>query len=179
MNDGNPARGSVATNGRWRFSIRELLLLTAAVAAFLAWAGLVFQRSRPYEPTRIPDLVGNFQDVRAICQSLGHDASSYTVGGGGGSNPHETTRTHDIAIDLPANLRSAFMSAYREHMRTVLEKEADSVYGAGTTSGYGGLSAFEFEYAKASTQGHVIVRSVSGEKGLTLLVLIHEYDTRR
>jgi len=166
------------TSSWWRFSIRELLLLTAAVAAFLAWAGLLFQRSRPYEPTRIPDLVGNFQNVRTICESLGHRTSSFMSGGGGGSNMHETTRTHDCRIDLPANLRGEFMTAYRQHVLGVLEREADKVWGAGTTSGYGGLSAFDLEYSKGNTRGHVIVRSAAGGEDLTLLVLIHEHDTK-
>jgi len=100
-------------------------------------------------------------------------------GGGGGSNMHETTRTYDIRIDLPAKLRGAFMTDYREHVRGVLQKEADSMSGAGATSGYAGLSAFEFEYSKGNTRGHVIVRSAAGTEDLTLLVLIHEHDTRR
>ena len=162
----------------WRFSIRELLLLTAAVAAFLAWAGLLFQRSRPYEPTRIPDLVGNFQGVRTIAESLGHRTSSYTAGGGGGSSMHETTRTYDIRIDLPGKLRGPFMTAYRDHVRVVLQKEADDVSGGGTTSGFAGLSAFDFHYSKGNTRGTVIVRSMTGVEELSLLVLIHEYDTR-
>jgi hypothetical protein len=162
----------------WRFSIRELLLLTAAAAAFLAWAGLMFQKSRPYVRTRVPDLVGNAQDARAICLALGHRSSSSSSSGGGGSNPYETTRSYDFHIDLPADQRGAFMAAYRDHIKGVLDKEADKVWGAGSASDGGGLRSFDYEYAKDRTHGKVVVRCASGGD-LTLFVFVHEHDTRR
>jgi hypothetical protein len=176
----SPSAGSTSLPRQsWRrFSIRELLLLTAAVAAFLAWAGLFYQRSRPYRRTSIPDRVGNLQDIRTICQSLGHRPKSYSAGGGGSSNMHATTRTYDCRIDLPAAQRGAFMLAYRDHIKGLLEKHADRVWGAATTSDAGGLSGFGFEYSKDGAQGTVAVRCASGGD-LTLFVFIHEYDARR
>jgi hypothetical protein len=162
----------------WRFSIRELLLLTAAVGAFLAWAGLFYQRSRPYERTAVPDRIANFQDIQAICASLGHKPASYSSGGGGSSIRYGTIRSYDCQIDLPAKLRSDFLVAYRQHVRTLLEKNAQSVRGAGSQSDGSGLRGFDFEYTQGRCRGTVVVRSAAGTDGLTLFVFVHEYDVR-
>ena len=163
----------------WRFSIRELLLLTAAVAAFLAWAGLLFQRSRPFTRTAIPDKIGNVQAMRDACQTIGHPLRSYSSGGGGSSDMHATTRTFDSNLDLPAELRGAFMTAFRKQVFAILVKEADRVYGEGTSRDGQGLRGFELTYEKGSAHGRVIVRTQTGEKELSVLVFVHEYDTRR
>jgi len=163
----------------WRFSIRELLLLTAAVAAFLAWAGLLFQRSLPFQRTTIPDTVGDFQNIRAICTKLGHRPASYSSGGGGSSNMYATIRSYDCQVDLPAKLRGQFMANYREHIRATLAKLADRVGGAGSISDGRGLKGFDYEYDKGRVHGTVVVRSTSGDDGLSLFIFVHEYDSRR
>jgi hypothetical protein len=163
----------------WRFSIRELLLLTAAVAAFLAWAGLLFQRSRPFARTTIPDKVCSHEVMRTICKSIGHDPNSHSTGGGGSSNTHAVNRSYDCQIDLPAELRDRFMVAYQQHVRAVLDADADRVAGAGTSRDGNGLRGFSFEYEKGATHGTVIVRCAPGENELSLFVFVHEYDTRR
>jgi hypothetical protein len=89
---------------------------------------------------------------------------------------HSTKRSYDIQIDLPLQLRGQFMQVYRQHVLSLLEKETNNVWGAGTTSDGVGLRGFDFEYAKGSTQGLVAVRSVSGDEGLTLLIFVHEHQ---
>lgn len=161
----------------WRFSIRELLLLTAAVGAFLAWAGLLYQRSRPYERTAIPDRIADLQEIQNICRTLGHSPSSFSSGGGGSSNQHETTRTHEFRIDLPRDQRGPFMDAYRQHILDLLNKHADGVWGAGATSDGQHLRGFEYDYGKGATRGHVIVRTAGGDD-FTLLLIVYEHDTK-
>lgn len=175
----NPSKPRSPVHHRWwRFSIRELLLLTAAVGAFLAWAGLLYQRSRPYQRTAIPDRIGSAQDIQTICQALMHRIGSYSSGGGGSSNMYATTRTFDSQIDLPANLRGPFMDAYRKHVRSVLDKQADGVWGAGSSSDGSGLRGFEFEYAKGSTRGTIVARCASAGDEFSLFVFVHEHDRR-
>jgi hypothetical protein len=174
---GSPAAPAVRRpRAPWRFTIREIMLLTAAVAGFLAWANLFYQRSKSYQRTAIPDHLGNFDKVQAICRSLGHHIASYSGGGGGSSGPHGTTRTYDCEIDLPRNLHGEFMQAYREHILEVLVKHSKSVSGGSTSRGNQGLRAFNLEYDKGKTHGTVAVRSMANDNGLTMLILVHEHQ---
>ncbi|HEX5104397.1 MAG TPA: hypothetical protein VFV87_11330 [Pirellulaceae bacterium] len=162
----------------WRFSIREIMLLTAAVAGFLAWANLAYQRSRPYRRTPIPDTVGRFDDIQRICTEIGHRASSLSSGGGGSGDPYTTTRTYECRIDLPKPLRPEFMKRYRERLRAMLDKHAENVSGAGTTSDGTGLRGFEYDYRQGRARGTVIVRTSGSDEDFFLFLFIHEFDGR-
>jgi hypothetical protein len=159
----------------WRFSIREIMLLTAAIAGFLAWSILYYQRSRPYERTSIPDRLSTMDDVQTICAKLGYRPSSYSAGGGGSSGFRSTTRTYDCRIDLAQDLRQPFMQAYREHVRRVLWTHASDVSARGTTSDGRVMRDFEFEYTQGRTRGFVAIRSTSSDKELALFIFIHEH----
>jgi hypothetical protein len=164
----------------WRFTIRELLLLTAAVAAFLAWAGLFYQQHKPYQRTKVPDEIGRLEVLLEISRSLGHKASSSSSGGSGRSDMYATSRTFDIALDVPRELRGKMMEAYREHVRKVLAKHVTlSSGGAGTTRDALGLRDFEFDYSQGTTRGSIYVRSMGGDQDFSLFIFLHEYDSRR
>lgn len=154
------------------------MLVTAAAAGILAWANLAWQRSRPYQKTPIPESLGNFNDIQAICNSLGYPTYSYSVSGGGSSGRRATTHSYDAHFDLPKKLRGPFMEAFQQMTRGVLDKHADRVSGAGAKYDRVGLHGFDFEYAKGSTQGTVAVRSVGNEQEIVLLIFVHEYDPR-
>jgi hypothetical protein len=149
------------------------------VAALLAWLNLLYERSRPYQRTPIPDLVGDFSDLQALCRLLGHQTPSYTAGGGGSSGPQGTTRTFDCRVNLPLRLREQFIQTYRQRIRAVLDKHAESVFAAGTTSDGTGLRGFDFEYTKGRIHGTVAVRCASSEQDLSMLIFVHEHDARR
>jgi hypothetical protein len=159
----------------WRFTIREIMLLTAAVAAFLAWANLAYRRSRPYQRTSIPDRL-NMRDIQAICAAIGHQTSSYSSGGGGSSDRHSTTRTFECHLDLPANLQPQFMTKYREHLRSVLQEHAGSLTGGGMTRNNAGIQGFEIDYSQGRTQGTVIVRSAGRDGDLYLVMFVQEFQ---
>jgi hypothetical protein len=173
-----PARRPTADFPIWRFSIRELLLLTAAVAAFLAWAGLFYQRHKPYQRTKVPDEIGRLEVLLEISRSLGHKTSTTSSGGSGKSDMYSTGRTFDISLDLPRELRGQFMEAYLEHVRKVLAQHATSSTGAGTVRDELGLRAFEFDYSSGPTRGSIYVRSMGGNGELSLFIFVHEQDSR-
>jgi hypothetical protein len=163
----------------WRFSIRELLLLTAAVAAFLAWAGLFYQRNKPYQRTKVPDEIGRLEVLLEISRQLGHQTSTTSSGGTGKSDMYSTSRTFDIELDLPRELRGPFMEAYLDHVRKVLGEHATSASAGGTTRDEWGLRDFEFEYSSGPTRGSIYVRSMGGNGELSLFIFLHEHDSRR
>src|ERR1044072_9214548 len=102
MNDVSPARRSF-----WRFSLRELLLLMVAVAAFLGWGGLLYQQYRAFEPT--PFFANNQtwqQDVVAIYRQLGDDAFQRASGSTTECNgTASASRTFVYNIPLPPTQR--------------------------------------------------------------------------
>jgi hypothetical protein len=171
--------GKPADFSFWRFSIRELLLLTAAVAAFLAWAGLFFHQNRPYQRTKVPDEIGRLEVLLEISRKLGHSTSTTSSGGSGRSDMYSTSRTFDIMLDLPRELRGPFMEAYLAHVREILAKHATSSSAGGTTRDEWGLRDFEFDYSTGTTRGSIYVRSMGGNGELSLFIFLHEHDSRR
>jgi hypothetical protein len=162
----------------WQFSIRELLLLTAAVAAFLAWAGLYFQRAQPYRRTPIPQLVGDFEIIQKVGRALGQPVLSYSSGGSGSSDPQRSTYSYDPQITFPPARRGELMEGYQAELRGLLEAHADDVWGAGTNRDGLGLKAFEFTYEKGNSRGRVFVRSFDGQDEIELFIFVHEFDMR-
>lgn len=163
----------------WRFSIRELLLLTTAVAAFLAWAGLFYQRHKPYQRTKVPDEIGRLEVLLEISRSLGHPTSTTSSGGSGKSDMYSTSRTFDITLDLPDELRGPFMEAYLAHVRKILAEHATNASAGGTTRDEWGLRDFEVDYSSGPTRGSIYVRSMGGSRELSLFIFLHEHDSRR
>jgi hypothetical protein len=162
----------------WQFSIRELLLLTAAVAAFLAWAGLYYQRTRPFQRTAIPDQLADFDALQVICVKLGHPVSSYSAGGGGSSDMHDSTHCYERHLSFPPSRRGELMEAYREVVRDTLAKNADHHSRAGSISDGTGLRGFEFSYSRGQTQGSVFIRCSDAKDEIDLFIFVHEYQAQ-
>jgi hypothetical protein len=163
----------------WQFSIRELLLLTAAVAAFLAWAGLYFRQAQPYRQTPIPQRAGDFNLVGKVCLSLGEPVDSYSAGGSGSSDLETSTYCYDRRLRFPPARRGELMEGYQKEVRSLLDTHADEVWGAGTTRDGQGLRGFEFTYEMGRSRGRVFVRASDGREEVELFIFVHEFDVRR
>jgi len=107
MDAPSPVRRSV-----WRFSLRELLLLMIAVAAFLGWGGLLYQQYRSFEPS--PFFANNQtwkQDVIAVCQELGEE-TGIQLGVSSIESTGTAAVTRTIVHRVPASLpRAAVLDA--------------------------------------------------------------------
>src|SRR5262245_51574636 len=102
------------TRGRWwRFTLRELLLLMLAVAAFLGWGGLLYQQFRTFEPT--PFFTNNeswARDIREICEELGETGVKQASGSSTKSvGTLAVSRTTVCTIPLPPAKRTQFLHA--------------------------------------------------------------------
>lgn len=170
-------RASWLARAPWRFTIRELLLLTAAVGAFLAWANLYYQRERVYRETPIPRQLSDMGRVLTICKEIGAPSSSHTTGGSGSSGTEGGEYVRDITIEMPTRFRGAFMHAFRTHVWTILKEHANQSWGAGTSSDGLGLRGFQYRYSKGDVRGSVFVRCHDGTENLTLFVFIQEHKS--
>ena len=61
----------------WRFSLRELLLLMLAIAAFLGWGRAIYQRYKPFVPTPFASKLDLHADIRDIRKELGEEPGNW------------------------------------------------------------------------------------------------------
>jgi hypothetical protein len=174
---GPPPRASWLARAPWRFTIRELLLLTAAVGAFLAWANLYYRREKPFRETPIPRQLSDKKVILAICNGVAAPSPSYTGAGDGSSGTEGCEYVRDVRIEMPRQLRGAFMNAYRNHVWRIINEHADQSWGAGTHSDGRGLYGFHYRYSKGDVRGSVFVRCHDGAENITLFVFIQEHKS--
>ena len=107
-----------------KFTIRELLILTVAVAALLAWGLLAFQRQRPHQPTPFLDkhFSGWSKDLVAVRKALNENGPVATWGMSGrhGVSAYYHEESYDFSLS-PANV-DAFMDAFCKRMSEVAKE---------------------------------------------------------
>src|SRR5262245_650423 len=129
----------------WRFSLRELLLLTLVVAAFLGW-GTTFYHYYfgRYEPSSffegdepLPQYVSGFvREIKEVCEEVGEPAPErvvQTITNNGGT--WAAQRTMYFRFPLPTAKRKAFMDAFLVRVQKRLQ--ATGCTGGGGAHGFG------------------------------------------
>src|SRR3970040_1896428 len=98
----------------WRFSIRELLLLTTAVAALVGLWLAPYRQSRPYQSSLWIESYGQSQHLRTIAASAGCAQNLQVNGGGGASGSGlERFKSFRYRLAIPKPLAGRFLAALR------------------------------------------------------------------
>ncbi|HEY2414169.1 MAG TPA: hypothetical protein VGI40_18135 [Pirellulaceae bacterium] len=159
----------------WRFSLRELLLVTLAVAAFLGWGSLLYQQYHAFVPTSF--FVDNSDwsdDIVAILNALGlpearinAKAESY------GNGPSAAHRTIEQKLPLTKANCAAFLDEFQQR---VLEKlSADNCRVRQTVGGGGSSDVRTVGYLRGPVAGAIhIFLSAAGDDQARLVIAMHE-----
>jgi hypothetical protein len=175
-----PGRLSI---GRWvrsswcRFSIRELLLLTALVATLIALASLHFQRQRRLHSTDVVKKVCQvafWDDVLGRLEMAGH-----VEGRPASDEPgdfYSRMALWEFVIPVQVEDRERFMEAAESDVRRVVETAECDVIRSHHFSRRGKSKWFYHDYEKSTVQGRVMVVIEEEEPAkMWLSVFVQEY----
>lgn len=166
------------TPAAWRFSIRELLLLTTTVAALVALFLAYYRDSQPLSHSLLIQEFGSEPHIRAATALL--DPQSAIIRGGGGSSGdgHAMTQEYGYSIKLPPALRAKFMAQLHSDAQRMLNNDRPSY--SGNTTGGNDLTGFTYSYHGGPSRGVIVVRRVDlSDREMHLSILIYEHEDDR
>jgi hypothetical protein len=162
----------------WRFSLRELLLLMLAIAAFLGWGASLYQHFRRFEAT--PFYLNNEtwqQDVGAVFQELGesglNEAQGFSIRRNGASSE---SRTMVFRVPLSDAKRGEFLDAFEKRVEGKLTAAGCNITGGSQGSGKG-MRGFVYERGPVDGTFEIWMRDV-GDGKVDLTVEMHEQRGR-
>jgi hypothetical protein len=160
-----------------RFSIRELLLLTALVATLIALSSLHFQRQRRLHST---DVAKNVCRVEFWDDVLGRLEMAGPVDGGPASDEpgdfYSRMAIWEFVIPVQVEDRERFMEAAESDVRRVVENAECDVTRSHHFSRRGKTMWFYHDYEKSTVQGRVMVVIEEEDPAkMWLSVFVQEY----
>jgi hypothetical protein len=172
MDQPSPPRRSL-----WRFSLRELLLLMLAIAAFLGWGRAIYQqRAKPFSRTPFLLEFKLHRELMAIREELKDNDFRWQPGsiGVGSSDGEGTESASHYAFALkPAN-RNALMTKLRERMHEKLLASGCKSDGVGFGSG-GTNPQFHMRYERDNVRGSVRANLFEEGEQVRLFVFFEEH----
>ncbi len=160
--------------GRWRFTLRELLLAIVALSAIFA----LIAQSRRFSQTPFFDSFDGNQALTDACRKL---SLAYDPGAQGRSTSLHTraaVRSLDIEIRSPPPSKSGqVITGLRREIESALTKHDCHIYGRGWSGDLdlSDIDDFHFDYTRGSTHGDIYVSSFAGSgKSWKITILIHE-----
>jgi hypothetical protein len=162
----------------WRFSIRELLLLTATVAALVALFLAYYQASQPFSPSVLNQEFGSGSHIRAAAAPLHPQIVLIHGVGAGGGDQHALTQEYGYSISLPREVRGKFMARLHSDAQKMLNKDRPSF--SGSSSGGNDLAGFHYTYHGGPSRGVIVVRRTDlSDDEMHLSILIYEHEDAR
>ncbi|HZL87358.1 MAG TPA: hypothetical protein VFB96_03190 [Pirellulaceae bacterium] len=174
MDQASPPRRSF-----WRFSLRELLLLMLAIAAFLGWGRAIYQRYKPFVPTPFSSKLDLQGDIRLVRQQLGETPARWVSGGSSGrAGRDRLERDYHYGFPLQAANGDAFMEKLSQRVRDQLGAHGCTVHGSGRGSS-GGMKEFHMRYVRDVVEGSIRVILIGDDSQARLLVFLDEQRPSR
>ena len=160
----------------WRFSIRELLLLTTAAAALVALGIEYYRESRSYQSSLWIETYGQSQHLRAIAASAGYPQMQVNGGGGSSGSGLARFQTFRYHLTIPKPMRGNFMESLRQDAHSRIGKERGSVSGGSTGGNQGDLQCFGLSFESQGRRGRLDVDRVdTSDEEMLLLIRIYEH----
>ena len=155
----------------WRFSLRELLLLTVAIAALLGWGVTIFRRYRPLVPTPFASELNLEADVAAVRKQIEEKGPSWTgiTNDGSGSSGRRYERDYVLTFALAKAKANDFMRALQQRL-------IEHVKASGCREGASGYvgSSFRLHYERGIMEGSLRAYLIAGDEQAQLLVFVQE-----
>lgn len=167
---------SPQSRGRFaRFSIRELLLATVAIAAMVA----VFVQRRPFDQHAMLQSFDPKRWVLKTCQDLELPASIPSSGTSSGSSPGGYYIEADLYLQQLSyeDTTRKLMPELQQRMGKLIDEQGGEDRGRSVTgSRENGMSRFSFHYQRAGIRGIVRFFAMQNPDGSPrLLMLLDEY----
>ena len=162
----------------WRFSIRELLLLTTTVAALVAVFLAYYRDSQPFSRSMLSQEFGAGPQIRAAAAPLQPQIVLINGGGGGNGDQRTLTREYGYSIKLPRGVRGRFMTQLHSDAQKMLNKDRPRYVGGAT--GGNDLAHFSYTYHGGASRGVVVVRRMDlSDEEMHLSIFIYEHEDDR
>jgi len=159
---------------RWRFSIRELLLLTTTIAAVAAFVADQYRKTLPFHPTKLAAEFGQYDHIRHL---LNHIQPSRLVDSSG--NTSDALIEREYLIELPQTLHKELLERLNNDALEMLKKDGCKVRGHGRGRGDELIQTFQVKYSRQGMRGIVVFRLVRRSDDLAaLFILIYEQADR-
>ena len=174
MNDTSPVRS------RWRFSLRELLLVVVAVAAVLGWLRATFWRE-PFRSTPLAttlDLGKEIDDARV--ESGETTWSGLTGGASDRGNAQTVEKSLHFRFPLAAKHLDPFAERLTHRLKNRIGESGCEVHSVSVSSSGDDLHEVHYGYRQGATVGSVrIVVLHDGDQQGRVLFYLHEHlDSR-
>jgi hypothetical protein len=175
MTSTEPSESQPCRRALWQFSLREVMILTIAVAAVLALA----VQSRPFHQTEFFDSFNETLLFQTVCARLNLPAEIPASGGGHSVGSNKAVRDYQLHINAPPTKDAGRVVAeLRKEVEALLNRQGCDIHGRGTVGEpeNNQLSAFQFDYVRGSTEGDIYVTSHRADDDRwELRILIHEF----
>jgi hypothetical protein len=169
-------QGPTAVRRRWwRFSLRELMLVMLAVAGFVAWGVLLYERSQRFQPSAFFESAPAWRDdIRAALKEIGEPGSAsmpFAVTTAGGPSAH---LSESYSFPLAAANSATFHKAFRLQVRSRLTGAGCKILGEGQGSS-GSSQVAVLSYRLESRAGAIHIAAFKNDNDQERIVItMHE-----
>jgi hypothetical protein len=159
----------------WRFSLRELLLLMLAAAAFMGWGTLLYRSQRLKPSSFFTENETWQQEITAIYQEL--NEPPFTRAAGTMMHSQGATaaqRTMIFQIPLPAEKQGSFLTALEKRVREKLTKAGCKSSGGASGSGSNDVTILGYQHGPISGTVQICIGPAGDDRVSVVLTMLEQ-----